>query len=174
MDATHAHAASRFADVITTESELREIVGRPNRLFTSKVMFRLDRACRQFIARSPFVIVASDGAGGLDLSPKGDPPGFVRVLDDATLAVPDRRGNRRLDTFCNVLHNPRVGLIFLVPGQRDTLRVAGQGLIVRDLELRTMLAEGGRVPELALIVSVERVFFHCGKCIKRSNLWAAN
>ena len=165
-------ANRRFDDVITTEAQLRKIVGPANRWFTSKILQKLDRSCRGFIAASPFVVVGStDPLGMVDLSPKGDRPGFVRCLDDATVAIPDRRGNRRVDTFHNVLQNPGVGLVFFVPGQRETLRVAGRAVIVRDQDIRSALADNGRTPELAMIVMVERVFFHCGKCITRSHLW---
>jgi uncharacterized protein len=165
-------ADQRFDEVITTESELRKIVGPANRWFTSRILARLNRRCRDFIAASPFVVVGStDPFGMVDLSPKGDHAGFVRCLDDVTLAVPDRRGNRRVDTFHNVLQNPGVGLVFFVPGERETLRVAGRAVIVRDQDIRSALADNGRMPELAMIVIVERAFFHCGKCITRSKLW---
>ncbi len=165
-------AEARFGEVVTTEAELRNIVGPANRWLTSKILRRLDRRCQDFIAASPFVVVGStDPLGMVDLSPKGDRAGFVRCLDQATLAIPDRRGNRRVDTFHNVLPNPGVGLIFFVPGQRETLRVAGRGILVRDQAIRSTMADDGRIPELAMIVLVERAFFHCGKCITRSNLW---
>ena len=172
MDAVNV-ADHRFQDVVTTESELRAIIGPPNRWMTSKILTKLDKKCRRFIASSPFVVVGSTGAGGLvDVSPKGDPPGFVQVFDDFTLVVPDRRGNRRVDTLCNVLRNPQVGLIFLVPGRRETLRVFGRALIVRDEQLRQSVAGGERtLPEVALVVRVQRAFFHCGNCIARSRLW---
>jgi PPOX class probable FMN-dependent enzyme len=163
---------SRFHDVITTEQELRTVVGKPSFWFQSKVLAKLDVHCRRFIAKSPFVVVASAGAEGqVDASPKGDEPGFVQVLDDATLALPDRAGNRRFDTFQNLLQNPNIGLIFFIPGRRDTLRVGGKAMIVRDLALRETMALKGRVPELATVVSVERAYFHCGACIARSRLW---
>jgi uncharacterized protein len=169
---TAVTADSRFDEVITTESDLRKIVGPANRWFTSKILTRLDRRCREFIAASPLVVVGStDPLGMVDLSPKGDPAGFVRCLDDVTLAIPDRRGNRRVDTFHNVLQNPGVGLIFFVPGQRETLRVAGRAMIVRDTDIRSTMIDNGRMPELAMIIAVERAFFHCGKCITRSKLW---
>ncbi len=162
----------RYDEVITTESELRKVVGPANRWFTSKILDRLDRRCESFIAASPFVVVGSTNSFGLvDLSPKGDRAGFIRCLDDATLAIPDRRGNRRVDTFHNVLQNPGVGLIFFVPGERETLRVAGRALIVRDQKIRSAMADRGKIPDLAMIVGVERAFFHCGKCITRSSLW---
>ena len=173
VDATEAAPLDkRFCDVVTTESELRKLVGPANRWFTSKMLQTLDRRCRGFIAASPFVVVGSTNPLGMvDLSPKGDRPGFVRFLDDATLAIPDRRGNRRVDTFHNVLQNPGVGLIFFVPGQRETLRVTGRAVIVRDHDIRSAMADNGLMPELAMIVLVEGAFFHCGKCITRSNLW---
>jgi PPOX class probable FMN-dependent enzyme len=172
VDAAATPAEQRFGEVITTEQELRQIVGPANRWFTSKILHRLDRRCRSFIAASPFVVVGSTNPLGMvDLSPKGDRAGFVRSLDEATLAIPDRRGNRRVDTFHNVLQNPGVGLIFFVPGQRETLRVTGRALLVRDHDIRNRMMDDGRVPELAMIVIVERAFFHCGKCITRSNLW---
>jgi hypothetical protein len=173
VDATAAApTGQRFGEVITSEQELREIVGPANRWFTSRLLDRLDRRCRNFVAASPFVVVGSTNPLGMvDLSPKGDRAGFVRSLDDATLAIPDRRGNRRVDTFHNVLQNPGVGLIFFVPGQRETLRVTGRALLVRDHAIRNSMIDDGRVPDLAMIVIVERAFFHCGKCITRSNLW---
>ena len=173
MDARTALPSNqRFDEVIRTESELRKIVGPANRWFTSKILTRLDRRCQEFITASPFVVIGStDPLGMVDLSPKGDRAGFVRCLDGATLAIPDRRGNGRVDTFHNVLHNSGVGLIFFVPGLRETLRVAGRALLVRDQAIRGAMTEGGRMPELAMIVNVERAFFHCGKCITRSKLW---
>ena len=162
----------RFADVISTEASLRQVIGEPSKLVLDKVVTRLDEHCRQFIGKSPFVLVATSGQSGLlDISPKGDPAGFATVLDDRTLALPDRPGNRRVDTFRNILENPNVGLIFLVPGRRDTLRVSGEAEIVRDADLRAGMAVKGRVPELALVLHVERVLFHCAKATIRSSLW---
>jgi hypothetical protein len=161
-----------FNEVITTEQELEAVLGHPNARVLAKTIDSLDGYCRGFIARSPFVLVGSAGAdGSIDVSPKGDPPGFVLVLDDKTLAVPERPGNRRADTFRNVLGNPRVGLIFLIPGKRETLRIGGDALIVRDAELRQRMALNGRVPDLALVVTVREAFFHCSKCMIRSHLW---
>jgi hypothetical protein len=169
---TAATADKRFRDVVTTEQELRKIVGPANRWLTSKILHRLDRRCQGFIAASPLVVVGSTNPLGMvDLSPKGDRPGFVKPLDDTTLAIPDRPGNRRVDTFQNVLRNSGIGLIFLIPGRRETLRVAGSALIVRDENVRSAMADNGRMPELAMVVTVERAFFHCGKCITRSKLW---
>ncbi len=168
----------RFADPITTVEQLREVISAPVDLVRDKETDRIDEHCRSFIARSPFVIIAStDGGGAIDLSPKGDPPGFVRVLDDHTLVIPDRPGNHRADTFLNVLRHPHVGLIFLIPGTRNTLRVRGRATLVRDAELRSSLAvdgpSGPKVPDLALVVDVTTAFFHCAKCIIRSDLWGS-
>jgi PPOX class probable FMN-dependent enzyme len=165
-------ANGRFADVITTEAELRAIVGRPNRWIMGKVKPTLDTDCIRFIARSPFVVLASAGhSGHLDVSPKGDPAGFIQVLDEKTLALPDRAGNRRLDSLRNILENPNVSLIFFVPGEGETLRVGGKAIIVRDRGLRDSMVLNGRVPEVATVITVERAYFHCGKCIVRSKLW---
>ena len=162
----------QFKDVVTDPIRFRELMGEPPPPCVAKTIAMMDRHCRAFIARSPFVLIASASARGqMDISPKGDAPGFVQVLDDTILAVPDRPGNRRADTFTNVLENPRVGLIFLVPGKSETLRVSGGATIVRDAELRESMAARGKTPDFALAVDVEEVFFHCSKCIVRSSLW---
>ena len=162
----------QFADVVASEAELRAIIGAPIQRSVKKQIARLDAHCRALIGASPFVLIASsDASGRVDVSPKGDPPGFVKVLDDETLAIPDRPGNRRADTFTNVLQNPGVGLIFLIPGKLETLRVNGRARIVRDPVLRARMAVRGKVPELALVVTVEEAFIHCGKCMLRSQLW---
>jgi PPOX class probable FMN-dependent enzyme len=137
-----------------------------------KTLSTLDRHCLTFIARSPFVLVStSDGAGRMDISPKGDAPGFVRVLDEKTLVIPDRPGNQRFDTFRNLFQSPRVGLIFLVPGKRETLRIGGRAEVVRDATLLESLNAQGEVPALAIAVHVDEAFFHCSKCMIRSRLW---
>jgi len=161
-----------FAEVIGTEAELRRVIGPPIERSLKKEITRLDVHCRALIAKSPFLLIASgDASGRMDVSPKGDYPGFVLVLDDETLAIPDRPGNRRADTFTNVLENPGVGLLFLIPGKLETLRVNGRARIVRDLELRRRMSVKDKVPELALVVTVEQAFIHCGKCMLRSHLW---
>jgi PPOX class probable FMN-dependent enzyme len=161
-----------FAETLTTMDELRSVIAPPSELVTAKEVTALDDYCRDFIARSPFVLIASsDGQGSIDVSPKGDPAGFVRVLDDNTIAIPDRPGNHRADTFVNVIRHPYVGLIFLIPGTKNTLRVRGRATIVRDLDLRESMAIKGQIPEVALVVDVTTAFFHCAKCIIRSGLW---
>ena len=164
----------RFSEVVTTEAQFRDVIGQPSELVLRKHVRALDRHCRAFIGRSPFLVLASaDAAGNMDVSPKGDAPGFVRVLDDSTLAIPDRPGNRTAATFCNLLQNPRVGLFFLIPGRQETLRVSGTATIVRDRWLRDELVASGKTPEFVIVVRVEEVFFHCPKCMIRSRLWDA-
>ncbi len=161
-----------FRDLICTEEQLRSIVPPPAARAVDKALARLDAHCRAIISRSSLVLIAScDAAGRLDVSPKGDPSGFVQILDEWTLAIPDRPGNRRVDTFRNVLSNARVGLLFLVPGRQETLRVNGRALLVRDAVLRQRLTVRGKVPELALVVAVEEAFVHCGKCMIRAQMW---
>jgi PPOX class probable FMN-dependent enzyme len=161
-----------FEEVITTRGRLREVNRLPGHLVSNKAIDHIDDICRRFIAASPFILVASRGHGNrLDLSPKGDPAGFVAVLDDKTLAIPDRLGNNRLDTFENLLINSEVGLCFLIPGHGDTLRVSGKGKIVRDAGLAQRLSVNGKPPNLILIVTVEEAFLHCPKCVIRSGLW---
>lgn len=161
-----------FSEIVSTDAQLREVIGPPIPRALQKEIARLDEHCRALIAASPFVVIASsDASGRMDVSPKGDPPGFVQVLDDVTLVIPDRPGNRRADTFENVLQNPGVGLLFVIPGKLETLRVNGRARIVRDIALRERMAVNGKVPELALAVTVEQAFIHCGKCMIRSRLW---
>lgn len=163
---------AQFKDVITDLSQIREIMGEPPPACVAKTVSKLDRHCRTFIGRSPFVLIASSNARGyMDVSPKGDAPGFVQVPDESTLVIPDRPGNRRADTFCNVLENPNVGLIFLIPGRSETLRVSGNAQIVRDADLRESMSMRGKAPQFALAVDVQEAFFHCSKCVIRSNLW---
>ena len=163
---------ARFVQVVKSESELRALIGHPNEAVVKSRLDGLDEHCRAYIAKSPFVVVASaDGAGGMDVSPKGDPPGFVRVLDDSTIAIPERPGNRRADTFSNVLENARVALIFLIPGKQETLRVSGTAIIVRDRWLCEPMAVAGKAPAFALVVTIREVSIHCAKCVIRARLW---
>ncbi len=148
-------------EILTTEEEIEAILGKPAPRALTKVVDSLDDICLAFIARSPFILVASsDAAGRVDVSPKGDPAGFVHVLDHRTIAIPERPGNRRADTFHNVLQNPKVGLIFIIPGKGETLRVSGTARIARDTWLRERMTVSNRVPELALVVTVEEAFMH--------------
>ena len=142
----------QFVDVIKTEADLRGAFPPVSRRAAAKVIDHIDKISRRYIAASPFILIASQGADGMmDVSPKGDPAGFVRVLDDRTIAVPDRAGNNRLDTFSNILSNPEIGLIFLIPGSRETLRVSGTARLVKDAWLLKELAHGGRAATLAVV-----------------------
>ena len=162
----------RFEEVITTRERLRELNDLPSHRAGNKAIDHIDDICRRFIAACPFVMVASRGADGrLDLSPKGDPPGFVAVLDERTLAIPDRLGNNRLDTFENLLVHPEVGLFFVIPGNGDTLRVSGKARIVRDSALQSRLSLNGKTPNFILVITVDEAFMHCPKCMTRSMLW---
>jgi hypothetical protein len=159
-------------DEITTSDELRDLLGEPTAAVANKVRPALDGIHRQWLAASPFCLVATSGAdGSCDVSPKGDPPGFTLVLDDRTIALPERAGNRRADGFHNILSNPHVGLVYLLPGRGDTLRINGRARLVRDSELLDRMVEKGHRPLLAMVVAVEQVFFHCAKAFLRSGLW---
>lgn len=162
----------QFHETIVTRDRLRAITGDPSPRAAAKVIDHVDPICRRFIAASPFIVISSRGGDGLiDQSPRGDPPGFVAVLDDKTLAIPDRLGNRRVDTFENVLVNPEVGLLFIIPGYAYTLRVSGKASLVRDPLLQRRLAVGKQEPQIILIVEVEQTFMHCAKSMARSRLW---
>ena len=159
---------------IRTGDELRQEFGPINPLADKKVLDRLDGFCRDFIALSPFLVLASsDGEGRADASPRGDAPGFVAVIDDHTLLIPDRLGNKRVDSFGNILAAPGVGLIFMVPGINETLRVNGRASLTRDASLLEPLVAQGKVPTVGLLVEVDETFFHCGKALIRAKLWDA-
>jgi uncharacterized protein len=157
---------------ISTEAELRELLGEPSARAAGKDRSRLHDLDRAWLAASPFCLVATSAADGTcDVSPKGDPPGFAIALDDTTVVIPERPGNRRADGYRNVLSNPHVGLIFVVPGRVDTLRINGRARLVRDAPFFDDLVVKGHRPVLALVVEVEQVFHHCGKAFLRSQLW---
>jgi uncharacterized protein len=157
---------------ITDPDELRAIVGEPKDVVVAKLSDRINVLTREFIARSPFVCIATAAAGGgLDVSPRGDPAGFVRVLDERTLLIPERPGNRLADTLTNLLEDPRIALLFLIPGVGETFRVNGRAVIVDDPELLRDSAVGGRVPRLGILVSVEEAYTQCPKAFIRSDLW---
>lgn len=159
-------------EVVTSVGELEAILGEQFDSQVGKVIDHVDDHCRAWIERSPFVVVSTaSAAGAMDVSPKGDPPGFVRVLDSKTLAVPDRPGNHRGDTFHNVLENPYVGLMFVVPKRREVVRISGTAIVVKDQALLESMAVGDKVPTLALVVSVREAMFHCGKSMIRSHMW---
>ena len=159
--------------VIDTVEELRSSYGEPSERAVKKSLDRLDRHCRHFIELSPFVVIASSGADGrADCSPRGDAAGFVAVLDDRTVLLPDRRGNNRADSLRNVLENPYVGLLFMIPGVDETLRLNGRAALTADPVLLDPLAVNGRAPRSGLVVEVEEVFLQCTKALVRARLWA--
>ena len=163
-----------FTDLVTSEVALRELLGHPGELVIRKQLSALDGHCRAFIALSPFLAIGTTSATGTcDVSPRGDAPGFVAVLDERTLAIPERPGNRRFDTLRNILQTGAVGLLFLIPGIEETLRVNGRASLVRDAALLERLAARGKPPWLAIGVEVEECFLHCAKAFKRAQLWEA-
>jgi uncharacterized protein len=160
-----------FAE-ITSEDELRELLGEPLARAATKDRARLHERDREWLAASPFCLIATSAAdGSCDVSPKGDPPGFTLVVDDVTVAIPDRPGNRRADGFRNVLQNPHVGLIYMVPGRGETLRINGRARLVREAPFFDRMVVKGHRPTIALVVAVEQIFFHCAKAFMRSQLW---
>ena len=159
-------------DIIENFSELRSRYGEPMERAVKKQLPRLEKHSRAFIALSPLLVMATcDPEGRCDASPKGDAPGFVRVLDDETLLIPDRLGNNRVDSIGNLLKSPGIGLIFFVPGLRETLRVNGRARITTDPALLDPCAVQGKVPRSGILVTAEEVYFHCGKALIRSDLW---
>src|SRR3974390_396363 len=150
-----------IVDIVEDQEQLREIEGAPSERSLKKELTRFDKHCRAFIARTPFLVIASsDPSGRCDASPKGDAPGFVQVLDDRTLLIPDRLGNNRVDTIGNLIERPGVGLIFFVPGLNETLRVNGRASITTDPALLGPLAVNGKVPRSAILVTAEEIYFH--------------
>jgi len=161
-----------FEHLITDEDSLREIIGEPMQRAIDKQLDHLDEHCRAFIAHSPFCVLASaDAHGGCDVSPKGGPPGFVLVLDDRRLAIGDQRGNRRADSLVNLLERDGIGLLFLVPGRNETLRVNGRARLTTDPSLLDALSVHDRAPDLAIGVEVQEAFLHCSKPLIRSEVW---
>ncbi|MDU8943238.1 MSMEG_1061 family FMN-dependent PPOX-type flavoprotein [Ovoidimarina sediminis] len=165
--------ALTISEPVDTPEALRDILPEWTGNASKKDHDSINAVAEAFIAQSPYVLISSAGVGRRQsISPKGDAPGFVEVHDDRTLIIPDRLGNHRLDTFENLMTDPRVGLIFLVPGHTETLRIAGTGRIARDEPLRARHSVKGRLPDLVLVVEVEQVFMHCSKSTVRSRLWA--
>ncbi len=161
-------------DFIASHEELRTIykTPRPEDGSIRKELKKLDGHCKSFIGRSPFVLIgSSDGKGSADVTPKGDKPGFAAILDDDTITIPDRPGNNRLDTLENIIANPAVGLLFLIPGMNETLRVNGEARITTDAALRERLAVDGKPPISVVIVTVKAAYMHCAKAFMRSDLW---
>jgi len=158
--------------LVGEEAALRGLYEPPRELAVLKQLDRLDAHCRNFLAHSPFAVIGSTRPGrGTDVSPRGDAPGFVRVLDEHTIAIPDRPGNNRLDTMSNIVADAEVGLLFFIPGIDETLRINGTARLSREPELLAASAVNGRTPRLIILVKVREAFLHCGKALKRSRLW---
>ena len=161
--------------VVTSPAQLTELVGEPTQRVADKVRPALHELDLLWLAASPFCLIATAGADrSCDISPKGDPPGFTHVLDERAIAIPDRPGNRRVDGFRNVLENPQVGLIYLIPGRGDTLRINGSAQLLYDAPFFDEMVVKGHRPQLALVVHIEEVFYHCSKAFLRSRLWDAD
>lgn len=159
-------------DIVTTEAEVRAVIPGTIERQVRKVIDHIDDHIRVWIERSPFMTMATYSASGaVDISPKGDPAGFVKVLDRQTLAIPDRPGNHRFDSFLNIFETGRIGLMFMVPNRLEVVRVSGRATVVRDADLRASMAVEGKTPDFAIVVHVEEAFYHCGKAVIRSNLW---
>lgn len=162
----------RDEHLITTETALRELIGSPAEIVCSKVTTRLNELTRQYVERSPFLCIAtSDAEGNCDLSPRGDPAGFVSILDDTTLLLPERPGNRIADTLTNIIANPHVGLLFLVPGATETFRVNGRATLTTDRALLEPCSVEGKVPKLGILVDVDEAYTQCSKAMLRSQIW---
>jgi uncharacterized protein len=168
-----AHSAHPLTpEIIQTEAQLRTLIGGPAELTCAKISNRMNSMTRMFIERSPLVCIAtSDPAGNCDLSPRGDPAGFVRILDDRTLLIPERPGNRLADSLRNILANPHIGLLFIVPGVTDTFRVTGRATITIDKELLAPCAVEGKLPLLGVLVDIDEAYTQCSKALLRSHLW---
>ncbi len=165
-------AGDRTFETIDSIDALREIIGRPSAGPLKKDIARIDEHFAAFIAKSPFLLLSTSGANGTcDVSPRGDGQGFVRVLDAHHIAIPERPGNRRLDSLSNIVETGRAGLLFLVPGIDDTLRMNGSAAITQDAELLESMAMDGKAPKLAIILTVEEAYLHCAKAFRRSTLW---
>jgi uncharacterized protein len=165
-------SSSPFKHWIRSEEELRELFGYPNKLVENKSIEYIDDHCRDFISKSPLIFIATSNQSGLcDVSPRGDAPGFVHVLDSKHLVIPERPGNRRFDSLLNLMSNPSIGLIFIIPGLKETLRINGRATIFNDDEILNNLEAHGKRPWLGIGVQVEECYMHCGKAFIRSKAW---
>lgn len=162
----------QFRELIKSEEELRALIGFPSELVERKTITYIDHNCKEYISNSPFLVISSsDSSGNCDVSPRGDMPGFVKVLNEKYLIIPERPGNKRIDTMRNILANPNVGLLFMIPGLGETLRVNGKACLVKDNVLLEQMAVRERTPLLGIGVEVEECFIHCAKAFRRSGLW---
>lgn len=159
---------------ITTAEQLESLYGQPVFTALDKEVDHITPHYRQIIGASPFVVLSTVGPEGTDCSPRGDPPGFVQILDDRRVALPDRPGNNRIDSLRNIVRDPRVSLLFLIPGMGETLRINGEAVISTDPDLMAGFAIRGKLPKSVLVVTVDRIYFQCQKALVRSRLWQAD
>lgn len=159
------------AHTITSIEQLRNLFDEPSDRARRKELRKLEKHTKLFLSKSPFVCMATAGPDGADCSPKGDAPGFVAVLDDHTLAIPDRRGNNRVDSLVNLIDNPQVGLLFFIPGAPDTLRINGTAHLSTDPDLRARFTFRGKQPKVVIVVAIEQVYLHCAKALIRAKMW---
>ena len=157
--------------MLTTIEQLEALYGQPHERALRKEISYVNEDYRAFIEVAPFAVLATAGPGGLDCSPRGDAPGFVRVVDERTLALPDRIGNNRLDSLRNIIVEPRLALLFIIPGVDESLRVNGRGRISADPDLLDSFAVAGKLPRTVLLIDIDSVYFHCSKALVRSQLW---
>ena len=169
------HDTPKFMPKIENQQQLRSIYGEPQEIAIAKVQSSLDKHCKHFIKLSPFVTISSSNTQGhADVSPRGDNPGFVKIMNDHTLLLPDRPGNKRVDTISNILQNPEIGMLFFVPGVKETLRVNGTAEIYNDEELLKLCIENGKLPLTVIKITIREAFVHCAKSLMRSGLWDSN
>lgn len=158
--------------LINTEDELRELLGNPSELVSKKGISHIDRHCKDFIAKSPLIFISTSNKDGFcDVSPRGDAPGFVETMDNTYLIIPERPGNKRCDSLINILSNPQIGIIFIIPSLKETLRINGKAMVSRDEKLLERHHVNGKIPKIAIIVEVEECYIHCAKAFIRSKLW---
>ncbi|KAA0549952.1 pyridoxamine 5'-phosphate oxidase family protein [Bacillus sp. BGMRC 2118] len=159
-------------DIVSTQDELRAILGEPSKRAEAKVIHKLDDHCRIILSHSPFLVLSTSNEDGTcDASPRGDAPGFVYVIDDQHIVIPERPGNKRIDSLQNIVSNPHVGLLFMIPGMEETLRLNGKAYITRNVELLKKMEANQKVPQLGIIVEIEEIYIHCAKALLRSKLW---
>ncbi|CAM4185967.1 hypothetical protein FHS16_000122 [Paenibacillus endophyticus] len=167
--------ASKETELIMTADQLKEIVGTPHEAVVQKSVSRMEEHIRHFLSLSPlFFLSSSDASGRCDTSPRGDEAGFVKSLDDYRLIYPERSGNRRIDSLLNIIQNPQVGMLFVIPGMQEVLRINGRASITKDAELIESMGWTGKAPELAVMVEVQECFIHCPRALKHSGIWSAD
>ena len=161
-----------FKDIIDTEEDLRTILGNPSELVSKKTILNIDKHCRDFISKSPIVFISTSNKQGLcDVSPRGDIPGFVACINDDYLVIPERPGNKRCDSLTNIISNPNIGMIFLIPGLKETLRINGKAFVTNDEDILSKHEVEHKRPKLAIVVKVEECYIHCAKAFMRSKIW---